>query len=352
MAYSKSKSNNKIISLNQNLKSEIFGQDLIIDALTNALSIHYAGLGDETKPIGSFLFTGPTGVGKTELAKSLAKHLEMNFVRFDMSEYMSERSADTLFGGAAGLVGYENGGLLTNAIMDEPYSVLLLDEIEKADPKVLNIFLQVLDYGILTSTKGDKVSFHNCIIICTSNLGAVATTKRTMGFNSTIYEEKQSSVEGFLAPELRARINMQLEFNSLTDEMMQMIANKYLSKIALKMKKSQISLQWDDAVLEYIASLSKEGLGSRGIQNIINAKITQVAAQMILSANVSKIILKIEESAIVIEKFENKQEYKNQDLCHNNDYFPTAEEAYAYARAHIGTTIIRANDGVGFTIKK
>ena len=166
------KSNNKqnvIDNLKSKLLNDVFGQDEAVNKVTDKLLIYYNGLGDEGKPIGSFIFTGPTGVGKTELAKSLAKNLDMNLIRFDMSEYTSEHSLSTLIGGAAGLVGYDSGGLLTNAVLKNPKSILLFDEIEKADKKVLNIFLQILDYGILTSTKGAKVSFRESIIIFTSN---------------------------------------------------------------------------------------------------------------------------------------------------------------------------------------
>ena len=155
----KTSSHNKLKNITINLKSNIFGQDHAIDLIIDILKINSVGLGNRNKPIGSFLFTGPTGVGKTELAIQLAKNLEMDFKRFDMSEYSEKHSIKNFIGGDAGLVGYENGGLLVNYMIDNPYSILLFDEIEKADSKVLDIFLQILDYGILTSTKGEIVDF-------------------------------------------------------------------------------------------------------------------------------------------------------------------------------------------------
>ena len=184
---------NKMLKLNENLQKKIFGQKHIIDEVVDILSISAAGLNDESKPYASFLFTGPTGVGKTELAKELATILDISFVRFDMSEYGDEYSARNLTGGQKGLVGYEDGGLLTNAIAEEPYSVLLFDELEKAHPAVYKVLLQVLDYGTLTDTQGHKIDFTKTIIIFTSNLG-FSDASKTMGFGVKSSNEIHNAV--------------------------------------------------------------------------------------------------------------------------------------------------------------
>ncbi len=174
------KQHQTIHTLESNLKKSIYGQDQAIETVVNRIKVAKAGLADEGKPVGSFLFTGPTGVGKTELAIEVAKGLGMHFARFDMSEYSTDSDAKNLIGGSVGLVGYDTGGLLTNTIIEHPHTLLLLDEIEKADRSILNTFLQVMDYGVLTSTKGEKAYFNNVIIIMTSNLGA--TAKPSVGF--------------------------------------------------------------------------------------------------------------------------------------------------------------------------
>lgn len=224
-------------SLNKNLKNKVFGQNEAIDSLTDYICISLAGLNDKDKPMGSFLFTGPTGVGKTELAKQLSIELDMHFERLDMSEFSTDYSSDNLIGGAAGLVGYTEGGILTNAIMENPKCVLLLDEIEKAHKKVLDKFLQILDYGKLTSSKGEKVDFCDTIIIFTSNLNALSSTKRTAGFNSTSYIEYENSMDDFLAPEFKARINQIVHFNALDEFTLKLIINKSFYKINKMLEK-------------------------------------------------------------------------------------------------------------------
>ena len=221
----------KTKDLAQKLKDRIFGQDHIVETVADMIDISAAGLGNPDKPIASFLFTGPTGVGKTEFAKELAKIMNIHFERFDMSEYADEYSARNLTGGQMGLVGYEDGGLLTNAISEHPHCVLLLDEIEKADRAVYNTFLQVLDYGTLKDTRGNKVDFSKTIIIMTSNLGA--NEKRGIGFGENAMIYKESSVADFLTPEFRNRLDNILEFNRLTPEVIAHVIDKYLDDFSM-----------------------------------------------------------------------------------------------------------------------
>lgn len=344
------KSSNKqnvIDNLKSKLLNDVFGQDEAVNKVTDKLLIYYNGLGDEGKPIGSFIFTGPTGVGKTELAKSLAKNLDMNLIRFDMSEYTSEHSLSTLIGGAAGLVGYDSGGLLTNAVLKNPKSILLFDEIEKADKKVLNIFLQILDYGILTSTKGAKVSFRESIIIFTSNVGAISSKKRTIGFSSEIYFEKDSLISEYLSPELRARINTHIDFNPLDNEMSKLIAKKYLNDIVLKLRKKNISIEFSEEIVDYISELSKDGLGARNIHNLIESNIKVLISQKLMNRELKEfdeVFIGLVQNYFMLVIKERKMNYTDYE-------FLTADEAYDFARSNIGTIVTRSQSGIGFVIK-
>ncbi len=335
-----------IDNLKYKLSNDVFGQDEAISKVVDKVLIHYTGLGDENKPIGSFIFTGPTGVGKTELAKSLAKHLNMHLIRFDMSEYTSENSINTFIGGSAGLVGYENGGLLTNAVLENPKCVLLFDEIEKANQKVLNIFLQMLDYATLTSTKGKKVSFKQAIIIFTSNIGAVSIEKRTVGFGSSTYLEKESTLKEHLSPELRARINSHIDFNPINEEMSKLIVTKYLNEIVSKLSKMDIYLSFSKKVVEHITQLSKDGLGARNIHNIIETNIKLMISQKLISSEIvqfNKVFIDISDEQFVIIQ---------EKIPKSNDYhFLTAQEAYTFAKVNIGAVVTRSPSGVGFIIK-
>lgn len=344
----------KVQQLSNELSTEIFGQDEAIRKIVDTIKIHYCGLGDDSKPIGSFLFTGPTGVGKTELAISLAKSLDMNFKRFDMSEYHSEHSVANFIGGAAGYVGYENGGILTNEVMDNPFSVLLFDEIEKADPKVMNIFLQILDYAKLTSTKGCDVSFENTIVIFTSNLGSKSVTKRTAGFSSSEYLVVENDVNDFLSPEFRARINSHIEFNLLNDSVSKLIAKKYLNKLKSKIEDNNINFEYSKNVVDAIATMSKDGLGARNIQNIISDNIKAKVSSIMLDGTLNSkqtIHLDYKENMFSFEAI--SKSFQNIKSSQQNLFdFATAQEAQEYAKANIGTSITRSSSGKGYIIKK
>jgi len=339
----------QIQNLESNLNSSIFGQEHAIKEIVNKIMINQAGLGDKNKPIASFLFTGPTGVGKTELAIELADNLNLHFERFDMSEYSSDNTVSTLIGSASGLVGHDEGGILTNAIQRNPNCVLLLDEIEKADKIILNTFLQILDYGVLTDSKGDKIDFKNVIIIMTSNLGA--TAKSSMGFGSNSKINKDDAVNKFLSPELRARIDSKIEFNSLTEEMTKNITNKFLKQLSNKLKEQYKTMSITQKALDEInnqAFTSK--LGARYITKVINDTIKQKLAYELLFGEFkksNKVMIDFEDNFTYL--FENKEYYplKNDDI-----FFNTAEEAHNYAKENIGVTITRSYNGYGFMVKK
>lgn len=341
-----------IKNLEANLKKTIFGQDVAIERLVDYITISYAGLNDKEKPIGSFLFTGPTGVGKTELAKELAKQLGMHFERFDMSEYATERSSDNLIGGAAGLVGHENGGLLTNAIIKNPNSVVLFDEIEKADKQVLNKLLQVMDYGLLTSSKGEKAYFQDTIIIFTSNLGAIKTTKRTVGFGSSTYVETQNDMDEFLSPEFKGRINQVIEFNPIDDEISKLIIKKSFNKINKILKDKKITVEPTQNLIDRLVEKRDARFGARNLDNIITQSIKTIVAKELIANNIttfSKILFDWnEEKDHYFYTIKDKESNTNQKA---SNYYDDYKEACKYAKANPGVVLTRSPCGNGFIIK-
>ena len=341
----------QILRLDAHLKSRIFGQDHAINAIVDMISISIAGLGDSSKPIASFLFTGPTGVGKTEIAKELASCLKMNFVRFDMSEYADEYSARNLTGGQAGLVGYEDGGLLTNAIIEKPRSIVLFDEIEKADKKVLNTLLQVLDYGTLTDTKGNKADFTYTIIVMTSNLGA--SEQNGIGFaNKNLY--KGTAVLDFLTPEFRNRIDKILEFNKLTKEMVVHITDKFLQDLSSQLSKKQFGFNISEEAKNSLNAIGFDpNMGARSVLRAINTEFKKEISRILLLTNesVGTISVGYKDGKFVYELVTTRSACKEKSLfdVDEKEYdFETAEEAQEYAKNHIGTVIKRSPKGVGF----
>lgn len=358
MSVNTTSSQSKPINLSTKLKSRIFGQDHIIDEVVDMLYIGMAGLGDKKKPIASYLFAGPTGVGKTELSKELAKSLEIDFIRFDMSEYADEYSARNLTGGQKGLVGYEEGGLLTNAIREKPNCVLLLDEIEKADILVYNTFLQVLDYGVLTDTKGIAADFTKTIIIMTSNLGS--NEKRGIGFgeNQNIYRE--SAVINFLTPEFRNRIDKMLEFAPLDAQTAMLVTEKYLEDFSQILKPKKISLHVSVEAKELLIVIGFiSGMGARSVIRSINNHFKQNISREIIFGKLSdggEVNIDAGEDGFIY-KYLSASEKNNdqvQDLFSQpvNEYdFKTAQEAHEYAKQNPGVAVARAESGTGYVIK-
>jgi len=339
-----------IMQLDSHLKSRIFGQDHVVEHVIDMLSISIAGLNDDTKPIASFLFTGPTGVGKTELAKELALCLGINFIRFDMSEYADEYSARNLTGGQAGLEGYKEGGLLTNAIMKNPKCVLLLDEIEKADKLVLNTFLQVLDYGTLTDTKGNKADFTETIIIMTSNLGA--NEQNGIGFgNDKLY--KGTAIVDFLTPEFRNRIDKTLEFNKLTKEMVVYITEKFLTDLSKQLSKKNFTLSITDEAKKVLNEIGFDPLmGARSVLRAINSEFKKEISRILLSSNASAGTISIdhvaEEFTYLLSVPDASKTKSLFDMGEKDYDFETAEEAQEYARKHIGVVVTRSHKNRGY----
>lgn len=281
----------KIALLDKKLKAKVFGQDDAINEVVNAVKLSRAGLNEDNKPIASLLFVGPTGVGKTEIARTLAEILDVKLIRFDMSEYMEKHSVAKLIGSPAGYVGYEEGGLLTDEVRKNPHSVLLLDEIEKAHTDVFNILLQVMDYATLTDNKGKKTDFRNCIVIMTSNAGASKLNKSLIGFGERILNEDtiNESVKNTFSPEFRNRLSKIVVFKSLDDEMCKKIVDKNIKLLKEKLIKKDISLSLTKSCTNYLIEkgISKE-YGAREIARIIDREIKPVLVNEILFGKLKK----------------------------------------------------------------
>ena len=268
-----------LLNLEANIKKEIFGQDEAVGALCKALFRSYAGLKNDTSPIGVFLFTGSSGVGKTELAKVLAKNLGVYFDRYDMSEYMEEYSVSKLIGSAPGYVGFENGGMLTNSVRKHPYSVILFDEIEKAHQNLMNIFLGIFDNATLSDNTGETADFKNTIIIMTSNLGTKEAPQ--IGFQKDDSYKIDNAVKGFFAPEFRNRLDKIINFNPLNNEILEKIVDKSVSELESRLQGVSINLSAQAKEFLIKKGYSAE-FGARNLKRVINAEISDNLSSEIL----------------------------------------------------------------------
>ena len=275
---------NVLKNLNRNLKSMVFGQDKAIEALVNAIKMSRSGLGQPEKPIGSFLFSGPTGVGKTEVSKQLAFALGVPFIRFDMSEYMERHAVSRLIGAPPGYVGYEEGGLLTEAISKQPYSVLLLDEIEKAHPDIFNVLLQVMDHGTLTDNNGRKADFRNVVIIMTTNAGAESLAKPNIGFaNSKAAGDEMGAINKLFSPEFRNRLDAIVSFASLDENIIQQVVDKFLLQLEQQLLAKQVEIEFTDGLKAYLAEKGFDPLmGARPMSRLIQTTIRKALADELL----------------------------------------------------------------------
>ncbi|MCM2283752.1 MAG: ATP-dependent Clp protease ATP-binding subunit ClpA [Desulfobacula sp.] len=279
-------------SLPKKLLNVIFGQDNAIDMLTTSIKRSRAGLSAPERPIGSFLFMGPTGVGKTEVAKQLAHHMGIEFLRFDMSEYMEKHSVSRLIGAPPGYVGFDQGGILTDSIRKHPHSVLLLDEIEKAHMDLYNILLQVMDYATLTDNNGKSADFRNVILIMTSNAGAREMSTNSIGFgpqSADVDFKGMKAVEKAFSPEFRNRLDGIVQFNHLSTKVMGMIVDKNMKELESMLKAKNIKLTYSDKVRSYLA---KEGydpkFGARPLARIIQTRIKDRLTDEILFGSLEK----------------------------------------------------------------
>jgi ATP-dependent Clp protease ATP-binding subunit ClpA len=276
----------KLESLDDKLKEVVFGQDDAIKSLVTSIQRSRAGLGTPGKPVGSFLFTGPTGVGKTEVTRQVAIVLGVEFLRFDMSEYMEKHAVARLIGAPPGYIGFEQGGLLTDGIRKHPYSVLLLDEIEKAHPDMYNILLQVLDHATLTDNSGKKADFRNVIIMMTSNVGTREMSSQTIGFGDTQYDTKnkgKTAAEKFFSPEFRNRLDDIIHFNALNSEIMKLVVDKFMKELEEQLALKKVSISYSDNARTWLAQNGHDPrYGARPLSRLIQTEIKDILSNEIL----------------------------------------------------------------------
>lgn len=271
-------------TLERDLKNVVFGQDAAIEALAKAIKMSRSGLGSPQKPIGNFLFSGPTGVGKTEVARQLAYTLGIELVRFDMSEYMERHAVSRLIGAPPGYVGFDNGGLLTEAITKKPHCVLLLDEIEKAHPDIYNILLQVMDHGTLTDNNGRQADFRNVIIIMTTNAGAEAMQKTVIGFSAKREAgDEMSEIKRMFSPEFRNRLDAMVSFKALDNEIILKVVDKFLMQLEAQLHDKKVEAHFTDELKAWLASEGFDPLmGARPMARLIQDTIRAALADELL----------------------------------------------------------------------
>jgi ATP-dependent Clp protease ATP-binding subunit ClpA len=274
----------KLKNLDRDLKSVVFGQDAAIDALASAIKMARSGLGKPDKPIGSFLFSGPTGVGKTEVAKQLAYIMGIELIRFDMSEYMERHAVSRLIGAPPGYVGFDQGGLLTEAVSKKPHAVLLLDEIEKAHPDVFNILLQVMDHGTLTDNNGRKADFRNVLIVMTTNAGAETLQKATIGFtNPRELGDEMADIKRQFTPEFRNRLDAIVGFKPLDEDVILRVVDKFLLQLEGQLAEKKVEVTFTDALRRHLAKRGFDPLmGARPMQRLIQDTIRRALADELL----------------------------------------------------------------------
>ncbi|MGO8755973.1 MAG: ATP-dependent Clp protease ATP-binding subunit ClpA [Gallionellaceae bacterium] len=275
---------NLLKNLDRDLKATVFGQDTAIDALARAIKMSRSGLGNPQKPIGSFLFSGPTGVGKTEVARQLAYSMGMPLHRFDMSEYMERHAVSRLIGAPPGYVGFDQGGLLTEAISKQPHCVLLLDEIEKAHPDIFNILLQVMDHGTLTDNNGRKADFRNVVIIMTTNAGAEALSRTQIGFTKgTAAGDEMAEIKRLFTPEFRNRLDGTISFAPLDKEVILRVVDKFLMQLEEQLHEKKVEVIFTDALKDYLAQNGFDPLmGARPMARLIQDTIRSALADELL----------------------------------------------------------------------
>ena len=295
-----------LATLETDLKRVVFGQDMAIEKLASAIKLSRAGLRDPDKPIGNYLFTGPTGVGKTEVARQLASIMGIPLQRFDMSEYMERHSVSRLIGAPPGYVGYDQGGLLTDAVDQQPHSVLLLDEIEKAHPDLFNILLQVMDNGKLTDHHGKTVDFRNTILIMTTNAGASDMARETVGFGNVTREgEDEQAVQRMFTPEFRNRLDAIVPFGYLPPEVVARVVDKFILQLELQLADRGVHIKLDDEAKQWLTDKGYDKLyGARPMGRLIQEKVKQPLAEELLFGKLvhgGEVTVKLKDGALSFE---------------------------------------------------
>jgi ATP-dependent Clp protease ATP-binding subunit ClpA len=298
-----------LANLDRDLKAVVFGQDQAIDALAAAIKMARSGLGNPQKPIGNFLFSGPTGVGKTEVARQLAYCMGIELIRFDMSEYMERHAVSRLIGAPPGYVGFEQGGLLTEQITKKPYSVLLLDEIEKAHPDIFNILLQVMDHGTLTDNNGRKADFRNVCIVMTTNAGAESLAKNSMGFtlNKQMGDEMEA-IKRMFTPEFRNRLDAIISFRALDTNTIMRVVDKFLIQLEEQLAEKKVEALFTQALKDHLAKKGFDPLmGARPMARLIQDTVRRALADELLFGKLQhggKVTIDMGEAEKIVLKFE------------------------------------------------
>jgi len=276
-------------SLETNLKHVIFGQDKAISTLASAIKMARSGLGHPERPTGAFLFAGPTGVGKTEVTRQLAHNLGVELIRFDMSEYMESHTVSRLIGAPPGYVGYDQGGLLTEAVTKQPHAVLLLDEIEKAHPDVFNLLLQVMDHGTLTDNNGRKADFRHVVLVMTSNAGAQEIGRSSMGFAKQDHQsDGMEAIKRAFSPEFRNRLDGIIQFKALTPEAVLRVADKVVLELEMILQDKNVTLEIDDDARQWLAEHGYDvQMGARPMARLVQEKIKRPLADELLFGQLS-----------------------------------------------------------------
>jgi len=292
--------------LSEKLKMVVFGQDPAIDVLTTSIKMARAGLREGTKPIGSFLFAGPTGVGKTEVSRQLANILGVNLMRFDMSEYMERHTVSRLIGAPPGYVGYDQGGLLTDAVNKHPHSIVLLDEVEKAHPDVFNLLLQVMDHGTLTDNNGRKADFRNVILIMTTNAGAELMSRSSMGFAQQDHRtDGMEAIKKMFTPEFRNRLDSIVQFAELSMDVITTVVDKFLVQLQSQLDSKKVFLDIDDDSREWLAVNGYDAkMGARPMDRLLQEKIKKPLAEAVLFGSLSEkggtAFVRVEDGELVV----------------------------------------------------
>ena len=303
-------------SLEQNLKRVVFGQDKAIDTLANAIKLSRAGLNSAHKPVGSFLFSGPTGVGKTEVTQQLARVMGIELVRFDMSEYMERHTVSRLIGAPPGYVGFDQGGLLTEAVTQTPHCVLLLDEVEKAHPEVFNILLQVMDNGTLTDNNGRKTDFRNVILVMTTNAGAEQMSRSSIGFTKQDHSsDGMGAIKRLFSPEFRNRLDDIIQFNALSKDVILDVVDKFLVELQVQLEDKKVHLQVSDAVRAWLGEKGYDrDMGARPMARLIQQELKKPMAEILLfgdlAADGGKLLVDLKDEKITLTSKPSKRSIK------------------------------------------
>ena len=305
-------------NLEPNLQMVVFGQDPAIASLSTAIKLSRAGLNESEKPIGSFLFSGPTGVGKTEVSRQLAKIMGIELLRFDMSEYMERHTVSRLIGAPPGYVGFDQGGLLTEAVTKSPHCVLLLDEIEKAHPDVFNLLLQVMDHGTLTDNNGRKADFRNVILIMTTNAGAQEMARSSIGFTEQDHTtDGMEIIKKAFTPEFRNRLDGVIQFSSLTPETIRTVIDKFLVDLQVQLDEKKVLLNVDEDAVDWLVEHGySESMGARPMARLIQEKLKKALAEDILfgelADNGGEVFVTIKDGKIELEIKGRKNQFKKE----------------------------------------